>query len=127
MARTETQDVVAPKLHFSPANALLREAEALCAEIHPRTFSFPRWYATGEALWLESSSGSHLLTINFASGKVVLPTWKVERDGIEATRPLPERLMDLHRGSMFLPDGSAADPDAFEAARQASPYAAERS
>lgn len=102
-----------PSLYFSPARQLLIEAEALCKEIYPGTFSFPRWRTDGSALWLESSSGSHLMMVDFVMGQVRVPQWKTERDGTCPFRQIPEHWLALHRGSLFMADGSAHDQEAF--------------
>ncbi len=104
---------------FSPANQLLDEAKALSAEVHAGTpHSFPRWYRDGSSLWLESSSGSRLLTVNFVTRQIILPTWKVERDNVAAPS-WPAGWDALYRGSLFHRDGSAVDTEAFVAAQAA--------
>lgn len=111
-----------PALHFSPANQLLDELRELGASIHEGTPAWaqtPKWNARGGQLWLVSSSGSRLLTVDFDAELVTVPSWKVERDGVPATMPLPEGWAALYRGSLFLADGSAQDPAAFEAASAA--------
>jgi len=110
---TETQ-TKPQRTIFSPANQLLDEAKTLCSEIHPGTFSFPRWYTNGTSLWLESSSGSRLMTVDFAKGVVRVPQWKVERDGVPAEQPIPAHWVYFHTGSMFTPDGEAVDRIAYE-------------
>lgn len=102
---------------FSPANALLFYAKQLCAEIHPGTFSFPRWRTDGTRLWLESSSRSTLLTIDFQNGQVRVPDWKCERDNAPAVFPIPDGWMELHAGSLFdRTTGDALDREAFDKA-----------
>lgn len=107
------------RLHFSPANQLLDEAKELCSEIHPLTHGFPRWFSNGSRLWIESSSRSLLLTVDFLAKTVIVPSWKVERDGCATESQMPEGWEALHRGSLFLPDGSAQDSEAFRAASAA--------
>lgn len=117
----------ARNLRFSPANALLHAAKAKCSEVHPGTLgSFARWSTNGEQLWLESSSRSILLTIDFRTAEIRVPTWKAERDSVPASEPIPVEWLTWHAGSLFLPDGSAFDPEAYETARIASPYRNER-
>lgn len=108
------------KLHFSPCNLLLEEAREMCSDLHgiPSYASFPRWWNNGSLMWLESSSGSRLLTIDFMEEKVVVPPWvtrETQRDEIE----WPEHWTELWHGSLFLPDGSAKNSDLFAAASDA--------
>lgn len=108
--------------HFSPANALLDAVRELGAEVHegtPARALFPRWYRDGSALWLESSAGSLLLTVDFVSETVRVPQWKVERDGLEPVRPMPEAWRELYLGSLFDAEGAALHPDKFAAASAA--------
>jgi len=101
--------------HFSPANQLTHEVRELAAEIHgtPAWAHFPRWYRSGGSLWLESSSGSRTLTVDFDRGVIRLPEWT--RSG-ERERQIPDSWLELYRGSLFHRDGSAIDPEAFAAA-----------
>lgn len=104
---------------FSPANQLLFEVRQLGGQIHegtPAYAQFPRWYGDGSMLWLESSCGSRLLTVDFVHGTVSVPEWKVERDGIESKWDMPENWESLYMGSLFTLDGNAAYPEHFEAA-----------
>lgn len=110
---------MAVTLHFSPANQLLHEARELGASIHTGTPAWahcPKWYTRGGQMWLSSLSGSRLLTIDFNAEEVRVPDWKVERDGGPAVLPLPEGWAAMYRGSLFNPDGSAHDREAFDAA-----------
>lgn len=94
---TETQ-TKPQRTIFSPANQLKDEVKALCQEIHPGAFSFSRWYTNGTSLWLESSSGSRLMTVDFTKGVVenlrgVLPYEAAmstnERVADQSIRPVP--------------------------------------
>ena len=101
--------------HFAPGNQLLFEARELASEIHgtPAWAHFPRWYRNGESMWLESSSGSRTLTIDFTTGKVIVPEWK---DG-GREQDMPASWDDLWLGSLFYKhDGSAVHPDKFASA-----------
>jgi hypothetical protein len=100
---------------FSPANQLLHEVKELASEIHgtPAWAHFPRWYSNGASMWTESSSGSHTLTVNFKTGKVLVPSWKDGGRELE----MPAHWNDLWLGSQFnRQDGSAVYPDKFDEA-----------
>lgn len=101
---------------FSPGNQLLFEAKQMSAEIHGMKIwaGFPRWYSDGTAMWIESSSGSMLLFIDFTLRTARVPDWKVEMDGTEKQRDLPKHWDTLYAGSLFNPDGSATYPDDFQ-------------
>lgn len=96
---------------FSPANQLTHEIKEMASSIYeiPYHCFFPRWYTNGSAIWLESSSGSNLMTVNFHSGKVVLPGWLVVEDGVEKTWDVPKLWKRMHSGSLFNADGSAVN------------------
>lgn len=113
MTETQTQP---KRTHFSPANQLLDEIEDFCkTQIFPNTHTFARWYNNGTALWLESSSGSRLMTVDFVKGVITVPKWATgEYWGIEAERPIPAHWVYFHTGSMFTPDGEPVDRIAYE-------------
>jgi len=105
---------------FAPANELTSTIKDFAAEIFdgapPRWAMFPRWYRNGDALWLESSSGSRLLTVDFAAGVIRIAGWHVERTGCDPELPIPPEWQSLIRASQFHSDGSAVYPDDFDAA-----------
>lgn len=98
-------------MHFSPANQLLHEVKEFGAEIHkgtPAWAQFPRWNIKGTSLWLESSSGSRLLIVNFSEGEISVPDWKVEMDAVQKYHEIPKNWWRLHRGSLFEDRSGAA-------------------
>ena len=101
MARTE----------HSPSNELLAAAKIHASNVLgiPEHCFFPRWRVDGTQLWLEASSGSRIMTVDFVQGEITfssrtlsgrvdaLPNaWRVEMmkfvDGSYATEELRERM-----------------------------------
>ena len=107
---------VVAKVRFSPANQLTHEIREYGARVHEHTpawAQFPRWWSNGGALWLESSSGSRLLTVRFDTEEIIVPSWKAGG----RTEPMPSHWADLYLGSLFdRADGSALHPEKFAAA-----------
>lgn len=111
-------------MHFSPCNLLMKEIKAYAAKMYdlPEWAFFPRWFTKGHAMWLESSSGSHLLTVNFDEEVVHFPSWTTDQYGIYNEVPMPAEWKDLQLGSLFNHDGSATYPDKYKLATDNDPY-----
>lgn len=107
---------------FSPANQLTDEIKELGAKLLgvPSWALFPKWYRAGGSLWLTSSSGSTLLTVDFTSATVTLSERTAARLEADRVVAMPEHWGALYLGSLFNPiDGSAMFPELYEQASAA--------
>lgn len=89
---------------FSPSRELtdaIKDYAAETLEGTPAWALFPRWYVDGSALFLEASSGSTLLTVNFSRGDLRWSQRSQDRLGLEASYPIPAAWLELREASLF--------------------------